>query len=141
MKTSAGQARTLYQASITGVWLVGVFFLVQTITLITSVMIDIDPQPMTLIVIGNVAMAGLSIFSFWAGAQRGHWVRASTVVLFTLFEMFLNRAYVKDDSNIGLHSQTWAIGLAIILLNLRFASKFKRQFKAVGRVDYFDIYF
>lgn len=141
MKTSAGLARTFYQSSITGLWLVGVFILIRLLGLLTSGDVYIDSQPLAVILLSNIAMATIAIFSFWAGAQRGHWVRAASIVLFLIFELSMYDSYLIDSEKIAPHGRTWAIGIAIIMLNINYARRFRSEYKDRGRVNYFDVYF
>jgi hypothetical protein len=119
------------------IWLVGLAFAVLVSS--NSNVIGFN-NPNSLIIVFCL-FSFISIFSFLAGAQRGHWVRFVTVFLVSMF--FIN-SYLGNMSIItnGLFFvNLCTIDVLLFGVNILFAKKFRSEYKAYGIVDYFDRYF
>lgn len=129
--------KNIYKMSGVLLWFIGLVFAVLVTN--NSNVIGFN-NPNSLIIVFCL-FSFISIFSFLAGAQRGHWVRFVTVFLVSMF--FIN-SYLGNMSIIA--NGLFFINLCIIDIllfgvNILFAKKFRREYKMYGIVNYFDKYF
>ena len=133
----------LYRIGICVIWVAGVVMFVRTWPYLVSGpdSADITQQMFDFIALAaGVVGSSFTIFSFLAGAQPGHWVRAAFVVLVTIMLGLLYLGERAHNHGVSMPLMFIAAGLSIYL-SRQYRSQFFEQFRRQGKTNYFQIYF
>lgn len=85
-----------------------------------------------------------TIYSFLWGAQRGHWVRFVSILIFFFYSAV---SYYGAVGNLkGEDIKTYIVGMMLVpvlalILSRKYKASFFEEYRDKGKQDYFDIYF
>lgn len=102
----------------------------------------VNPVAGAAIVSGLAVMSFIAYFSFFDGAQPGHFVRAINIWLCAAWSWLTYFDYASNRSaDLGWSAGVWTFGALVIFFNARLRPILAAQYRDKGRIDYFEIYF